>query len=174
MSEAKLITYDPNIHNKKIYHIFEEYRDWFLTGFKANTNKEFFQASGLTLSGYEDSIEHFLNLKPPKGSLLLVEIDKEIAGMGVIHKIGENTGEVKRMFTLQKFRRRGIARKILNGLMDVGSDLGCTRFLLDSPSWAHSSHGLYLSSGFNIVEEYPESEIPTKVRQYWIFMEKKD
>ena len=103
-----------------------------------------------------------------------MEYDDEIAGMGVIHKISENTEEVKRMFTLQKFRRRGYARKILNGLLDVGSDLGCTRFLLDSPSWAHSSHGLYLSSGFYIVEEYPESEIPTKVRQYWIFMEKKN
>jgi len=173
MSEAKCIAYDPDIHKEKILQVFGEYRDWFLEGFKVNTNKDFFQVSGLTISDYNNSIEHFLSLQPPKGNLLVTEVGEEIAGMGIIHKLSEDTGEVKRMFTRPKFRRRGLARKMLNRLLEVGRDLGCSRFLLDSPSWAYPSHGLYRSSGFTEVEEYPESEIPAKVRQYWIFMEKK-
>ena len=174
MSEAKCIAYDPNIHKEKILQVFGEYRDWFLEGFKANTNKDFFQLTGLKVTDYNNTIESFLNLKPPKGNLLVTEVDEEIAGMGIIHKLSEDTGEVKRMFTRPKFRRRGLARKMLNRLLEVGRDIGCSRFLLDSPSWAYSSHGLYRSSGFNEVDEYPESEIPDKVRQYWIFMEKKE
>jgi len=174
MSEAKVIVYNPTIHNEKIYHIFYEYRDWFLEGFIENTNKDFFELTGLQISDYKKTIESFLSLRPPRGSLILVEVDEEIAGMGIIQKLSEDTGEVKRMFTRPMFRRRGFARRILDKLMDVGRDLGCSRFLLDSPSWANASHGLYRSSGFIVVDEYPESEIPARARQYWVFMEKKE
>ena len=174
MSEAKCIAYDPDIHKEKILYVFGKYRDWFLEEFKANTNKDFFEVTGSTISDYYNSVEHFLSLKPPQGNLLVTEVGEEIAGMGVIHKVSEDTGEVKRMFTRPKFRRRGLARKMLNRLLLVGRELGCSRFLLDSPSWAYPSHGLYRSSGFAEVDEYPESEIPAVVRQYWIFMEKKE
>ena len=52
MNGAKFIAYDPNIHKEKIFQIFEEYRDWFLEGFKANTNKDYFQLTGLKIFSF--------------------------------------------------------------------------------------------------------------------------
>jgi GNAT superfamily N-acetyltransferase len=172
MSEAKIVAYDPLFHKERTVQVFGEYRDWFQKEFKAYTNSDFFQVSGLKMSDYDKSVEYFLSLQPPEGMLLVTEVGEEIAGMGIIHKLSDDTGEVKRMLTCSQFRRRGFARKMLNRLLGVGRELGCTRFLLDSPRWATASHGLYRSSGFEEVDEYPESEIPAVIRQHWIFMEK--
>ena len=172
MVEPSFVAYDPSKHREKTISMFLEYRVWFLTEFKENTGIDFLEVTGRTLSDFKSSIDNFLDLRPPEGALLVIEVDDELAGMGTIHKLSNDTGEVKRMLTRPKYRRRGFARSILNELLHVGRDLGCSRFLLDSPKWATASHGLYRSTGFSYVDEYPESEIPPILREHWIFMEK--
>jgi GNAT superfamily N-acetyltransferase len=173
MSGVEVIRYGAE-YKEEVVSLFYEYLDWFLEGFKEYTGSNFLEITGRKLSDYGEMITPYLELKPPEGSLLLVKTDEGIAGMGVIHKLSRDTGEIKRMYTRPSFRRRGYARLMLNELLRLGRVLGCTKFLLDSPRWS-VSHGLYSSTGFNQVVEYPESEISTRfpmLKENWIFMEK--
>ena len=179
MDEEKIIAYDSAKHKEKTISMFLEYRDWFLTGFKENTGIDFLKVTGRNTSDFKisdfiNTLGPLLSLKPPHGILLVIETDEELAGMGIIRKLSSDTGEVKRMLTRPKYRRRGFARHMLNELLRVGREIGCSRFLLDSPKWASASHGLYKSFGFSEVDEYPESEIPSALRDHWVFMEKID
>jgi GNAT superfamily N-acetyltransferase len=173
MSDVEVIRYNAE-YRKETVSLFYEYLDWFIKGFNDYTGSDFYEITGMKQSDYEDTIIPFLELIPPKGSILLVKTDQGIAGMGVIHKLSNDTGEIKRMYIRPQFRRRGYARILLSELLRLGRGLGCTRFLLDSPRWS-MSHGLYSSFGFDQVVEYPESEIsamfPT-LTENWIFMEK--
>lgn len=42
--------------------------------------------------------------------------------------------------------------------------------LLDNTRFMHAAHTLYGSVGFNEIEPYPESEIPTELRHHLLFM----
>jgi ribosomal protein S18 acetylase RimI-like enzyme len=52
--------------------------------------------------------------------------------------------------------------------------LGCTSFLLDTAKFAHAAQHLYKSAGFEEIDPYPESEIDSVMRPYWMYMEKKE
>ena len=173
MSDVEVIRYSDE-NREETVSLFYEYLDWFIEGFNEYTGSDFYEITGMKQSDYGDTIIPFMELRPPEGSILLIKTDEGIAGMGVIHKLSSDTGEIKRMYTRPQFRRRGYARTLLSELLRLGRVLGCTRFLLDSPRWS-VSHGLYSSNGFNQVVEYPESEIsamfPT-LTENWIFMEK--
>jgi GNAT superfamily N-acetyltransferase len=175
MEEPKIMQYNPEKHKEDFTKIYHEYGEQFFSDFKENIGKSFRGLDGINATDFvEQTIESYIGLEPPEGELLVIEIGDELAAIGGIHKLSDDTWEIKRMFTRPKFRRRGLARKILNSLMDTGRDLGCKRFLLDSPSFFKAAHSLYKSEGFLEVEEYPESEIPADWRQYWIFMEKRE
>ena len=93
--------------------------------------------------------------------------------MGALRKLGDEVGEIKRMYTRPSFRGRGYGRRMLNRLLAAGSEFGCSSFLLDSPRWSHAAHHIYRSTGFEERGEYPESEVPPIFRSYWLYMEKK-
>jgi GNAT superfamily N-acetyltransferase len=170
--ESKIIHFDPNIHMENFKKIYLEYGEQFLNDFKENTGKSFRGLEGVTASDFvKETIEAYTSLKPPKGALYVIEVEDEIAAIGGVHKLSEDTGEIKRMFTSPKFRRNGFARKMLNKLLETGRSMGCKRFILDTPLFFKPAHSLYRSAGFVEIEEYPESEIPPDWRQYWMFME---
>ena len=173
MVDAKLVTFNPELHVDDFIKVYLEYVSWFSKGFIEYNNIDIYEAMGTTKEDYVyDHLEPYISMKLPKGTLQLIDVDGEIAGMGVMHKISEDTGEIKRMFIRPKFRRRGYARWMLNELLDLGRSVGCVRFLLDSPNFAYAAHNLYKSSGFKEVEDYPESEIPVDWRSFWVFMER--
>ena len=62
---------------------------------------------------------------------------------------------------------------MLNRLMEAGEEFGYTSLRLDTPRFSRTAQHIYRSAGFDEIEEYPESEIPPMIRQYWLFMEKR-
>ena len=63
---------------------------------------------------------------------------------------------------------------MLNKLLEVGEDFGCSTFLLDTAKFMTTAQHIYKSAGFKERAEYPENEIPAIFRPYWLFMEKKE
>lgn len=175
MGEVEIVQFDPDVHMEDLVKTYIGWGDWFFNGFKEHIQIDFLALVSKTVHEWvNDNLEPYISLKSPEGVLLLICDDDDVAGMGVMHKVRDDVGEIKRMFTRPQYRRRGYARKILNELLEAGREVGCSTFLLDSPIWASASHHLYRSTGFKEIEAYPESEIPTEYRKYWIFMEKKE
>ena len=174
MVESEIVNFNPEVHMDGFLKTYYGWGNWFFNEFKEHSQIDFLAQLGKTIEEWvNDNLEPYISLKPDDGVLLLVRVGDDIAAMGVIHKVGDDVGEIKRMFTNPEHRRKGYARLILNELLKVGREAGCTSFLLDSPVWATASHHLYRSVGFRDIDAYPESEIPVEYQKYWIFMEKK-
>jgi GNAT superfamily N-acetyltransferase len=113
-------------------------------------------------------IDKFL---PPYGRLLLAEYECQVVGLACMRRIREDIGEIKRMYVQPAFRRQGIGRALVEGLIAEAREIGYPRMRLDSTRFMKEAHSLYRSVGFQEIEPYPESEIPEEFWQHWIFME---
>lgn len=109
---------------------------------------------------------------PPSGCLLLGKYEEQIAGCACLRKIGEDVGEIKRMYVKSEFRRKGIGRALLEAIINEASNIGYSKIRLDSAPFAKQAQALYRVFGFQDIEPYLEkTEIPLEHRANWVFME---
>jgi ribosomal protein S18 acetylase RimI-like enzyme len=94
--------------------------------------------------------------------------------MGAIRKLGEEIGEIKRMYIRPLYRGRGYGKQMLSKLLEVGKEFGCSSFLLETSKFMTVAQHIYKSAGFIERDEYPESETPAIMRPYQVYMEKKE
>ena len=102
---------------------------------------------------------------------MLGESETKIAGCACLRKIGEDIGEIKRMYVKPEFRRKGIGRSLLQAIIHEAWQIGYSKIRLDTAPFAKEAQALYRSLGFQEIEPYPESEIPETYRPSWVFME---
>ncbi|MEH2251379.1 GNAT family N-acetyltransferase [Nostoc sp.] len=108
---------------------------------------------------------------PPSGRLLLGQSEAQIAGCACLRKIGEDVGEIKRMYVRPEFRRKGISRSLLEVIINEAVYIGYSRIRLDSAPFAKEAQALYRIFGFQDIEPYLEkTEIPLEHRANWVFM----
>jgi GNAT superfamily N-acetyltransferase len=124
-------------------------------------------------SKVEEGMETLDQFSPPHGRLLLVREGDAVAGLGCLRQVAAAVGEIKRMYLRPAFRGRGLGRTVLNQLVSAAEGIGHTVVRLDSPSFSTSAHTLYQSCGFQLIEPYSESEVPTELHKYWVFMERR-
>ncbi|MEM6530908.1 MAG: GNAT family N-acetyltransferase [Chloroflexota bacterium] len=152
-------------HRATVKILFEEYLFW------ANGKlEEHFDISfniPEMIAGDMATLEKFT---PPKGHLLLADLDGETAGLACIRQIRSDVAEIKRMYVRPVFRRRGVGRDLVEAAIAHSKQDGYNAVFLDSARFMKSAHALYQSCGFELYEEYPESEIPPEFRQNWVFM----
>jgi GNAT superfamily N-acetyltransferase len=108
---------------------------------------------------------------PPTGCLLLAQYDAYFAGCACMERIAEHTAGIKRMFVRPAFRRKGIGRALLEGVIDRARQAGYSRVRLDSARYMKEAQALYHSVGFKDIEPFVESEIPQEFHAHWVFME---
>ena len=116
----------------------------------------------------ERNLADLTPFEPPRGRLLLADD----VGIGCLQPIGEDVGEIKRMFVHPDARGTGVGRRLLDGLLAAGDQVGYRRIRLDSVRFMDAAHGLYRSAGFVEIGPYEESEIPPEYWEYWVFMER--
>jgi GNAT superfamily N-acetyltransferase len=122
----------------------------------------------------EDVVEETMTemFQQPGSHVVLAYEGPEPTGMGCLRVIGDEMGEIKRMYTRPAFRRRGIGREVLECLLQEARLMGYTRIRLDTPRFMKPAQSLYRSHGFREIAEYPESEIAPENRMHWLFFEK--
>jgi GNAT superfamily N-acetyltransferase len=120
----------------------------------------------------DEDMSRLQMFSPPDGCLLLVFVDSAVAGMGGLRTIGEQIGEIKRMYIRPRFRGQGLGRKVLSNLVERSITMGHTVLRLDSAWFMETAHAMYRSFGFKGIDPYPESEVPNEIRHLWLFMEK--
>lgn len=110
--------------------------------------------------------------QPPDGRLLLAFEEDCAIGIACMRRIDPITAEIKRMWVDPAHRGRGVARAMLEQLLDAVRGAGYRRIRLDSPDFMSAAHALYRACGFIEIDAYAESEIPDRYKQHWIFMER--
>ena len=151
---------------RHVRELFLEYLQWA----NSKLNEEFGINFDIEAMVERDMLD-LAKFYPPHGRLLLANDDDQVAGIACMQRIRDGIGEVKRMYVRPEFRRRGIGKRLLEGLLSEARDIGYSKVYLDSVRFMKEAHALYRSMGFQEIAPYPESEIPEQFRPNWVFME---
>ena len=168
------IQFDLNVHREVFVQLNIELVTWIADQFKENYQLDAASMIGQTVPEYVNAhLQELTNLKPPDGIIYLLVAEGDIVGMGGLRKLSDEVGEIKRMYICPQHRGRGYGKQMLNHLLDVGRELGCTTFCLETSKFMTAAHHIYKSAGFVERGEYPESETPPVLRPYQLYLEKK-
>lgn len=172
---TEFVPFDPTVHKEIFVQLNVEFITWIGCQFRENYQLDAVSIIGRTIPEYvHDHLEDLTSLKPPDGIIYLLEVEGDIAGMGALRKLSNEIGEIKRMYIRPLYRGRGYGKQMLNKLLEVGREFGCSSFLLETSKFMTLAQHIYKSAGFTERDEYPESETPTIFRPYQKYMEKKE
>jgi GNAT superfamily N-acetyltransferase len=110
--------------------------------------------------------------RPPQGAVLLAEEDRRAVGVGALLRHRSGIMEVKRMYVRPEARRRHVGAAILDHLIEDATSRGALDLRLDTCRFMTDAQRLYRSRGFAERDRYPESEIPPRLAQHWLFFER--
>ncbi len=99
---------------------------------------------------------------------LLATISDQVAGCGALQpldiELGEEIGEVKRMYVTQSLRRRGVGAAILAALEEQARRFGYRRLRLETGDQQPEAVAMYAASGWLRIEAFGEyAENPTSI-----------
>jgi len=161
-----------NIHREEYRQLNIELITWIADRLRENYQIDAVSVIGQTIPEYvDDHLGDLASLKPTDGIIYLLVDEEDVAGMGALRKLSDETGEIKRMYIRPTYRGRGYGKQMLNKLLGAGRKFGCSTFVLDTAKFMTAAQHIYKSAGFKERKEYPESEIPAAFRPYWLFME---
>jgi ribosomal protein S18 acetylase RimI-like enzyme len=95
---------------------------------------------------------------PPRGRLLLAEVDGKAAGCVALREWKPDICEMKRLFVRPEFRGLSIGRKLAEQIISEARDIGYTRMRLDTvASTMADAVALYRRLGFVQIPPYCEN-----------------
>jgi putative acetyltransferase len=127
---------------KQARELFEEYAAWL--GF------------GLCFQNFDRELAELPgDYTPPNGRLLLALQNDQVTGCVALRKIGEGTGEMKRLYVRPDFRGQGLGRILTETIIEAARDHGYDRLRLDTlPGRMDQAIAMYRSLGFKDIERY--------------------
>lgn len=97
----------------------------------------------------------------PGGRLLLAEVDAELAGCVAMHKLEQQTCEMKRLYLRPKFRGKGLGRVLAEAIIAEARKVGYDRMRLDTVEPVmRDAVGMYRKLGFREIAAYRENPMP--------------
>ena len=91
---------------------------------------------------------------PPRGVLLLAEIDDMAAGCAAVRPLKGLTCELKRVYVRPDFRGSGLGRRLTETALQAARGLGYTRIRLDTLPQMLTAQRLYEDLGFRDIPAY--------------------
>ena len=91
---------------------------------------------------------------PPRGIFLAAEVDGEPAGCGAWRVLAPGVAEVKRVYVVPGFRRRGLAQVIVADLEDGAAAAGHRSVVLNTGQEQPEALALYADLGYRPIEGY--------------------
>lgn len=112
-------------------------------------------AGYLRRQGFERELTHLgEKYGAPHGRLYLVRVDGAPAGCVAMKRLDENRCELKRLYIRPAFRGRGLARKMLERLLEDARAEGYKAMLLDTFPFLSRAVCLYRRLGFYEIPSY--------------------
>lgn len=95
---------------------------------------------------------------PPRGHLLLAEVDGAMAGCCALRPLDTvdypNAAEMKRLYVRKAFRGFGLGRQLAEAILDAARQAGYACVLLDTLDGMESARALYGELGFEEIPPY--------------------
>ncbi|MEP0782010.1 GNAT family N-acetyltransferase [Microcoleus sp. ZQ-A2] len=108
------------------------------------------------MSDIDDVYSHYLD----KGGTFLVLLDQErVVGSGAIRRLNDDICELKRMWFLKEYRGRGLAKNMVQLLLDFARNAGYKKVRLDLFDEQKQAQALefYKRIGFYAIAPYNDS-----------------
>lgn len=121
--------------------LFNEYATW--TGIDLG-----FQDFELELAGLPG------DYVPPRGALLLADSDREAAGCVALRPINEDFSEMKRLFVRDRFKGKGVGRRLAEQAIARAREIGYHAMRLDTLPTMTRAIELYRALGFREIAPY--------------------
>ena len=101
---------------------------------------------------------------PPRGRLILCDVDGKAAGCIALKPLEPHACEMKRLFVRPEFRRKQLGLKLAERLLDDAREIGYSVMRLDTiRGLMDNAIGLYASLGFKEIPPYYENPIANAV-----------
>ena len=97
------------------------------------------------------------DMEPPTGYLVLARLEGEAVGCGVVKRLDERAGEIKRVWVDPKMRGRGLAGRLMRELETLALALGCSRVRLDTNKALTEAQQLYERLGYKDIARYNDN-----------------
>lgn len=129
--------------------------------------EEYAQSLGFSLcfQGFDQELAELPGeYAPPRGRLLLAEIEGKVAGCVALHALpqqGIDTCEVKRLFVRPEFRGRKVGKRLMDAVLEAARRIGYRRMLLDTVTGKmDKAITMYREYGFREIPAYRENPQP--------------
>jgi ribosomal protein S18 acetylase RimI-like enzyme len=90
------------------------------------------------------------------GGFLIAWLGEQAVGCGAVTLLEPGVGELKRFYVRPEWRRRGIARRLLDELEAVARSQGCALLRLETGTRQPAAIALYLAAGYRPIPRYGE------------------
>jgi ribosomal protein S18 acetylase RimI-like enzyme len=115
----------------------------------------------LNFQGFEEELAGLPGrYAPPAGCLLFAEDGEHVLGCIALRQLEPGLGEVKRMYVRPAHRGRGVARALIERLLDFAVEAGYARLRLDTLESMTAARNLYEGLGFTRIDPYYHNPIP--------------
>ena len=84
----------------------------------------------------------------PDGAFLVARLDGTAVGCGGFSRLDAETAEIRRVYVAPELRGRGIAKALMNGLLEAAAELGYARVRLETGNRQHEAIALYRGMSF--------------------------
>lgn len=106
------------------------------------------------LDGEEHAFYNSLNNIDKLKQVVIAYDDDKPVGCGAIREHAHHIMEVKRMYTLEDHRGKGIATKILAELEKWAAELHCNKCVLETGKRQPDAVALYKNRGYKLIPSY--------------------
>jgi len=112
-------------------------------------------AIDLCFQGFSQELDTLSRMYgPPRGVLLLAEIQDMAAGCAAVRPLDDIICEMKRVYVRPDFRGTGIGRRLTETALQAARDLGYSRIRLDTLPQMQAAQRLYEDLGFRDIPAY--------------------
>lgn len=99
-------------------------------------------------------------------------VQGDLVGMVLLHRLATGKGEVKRLFVRPEARRMGLAKKLMNRLEAEARKMSLSALYLDTSRGLNEAVAFYKSLGFEDAPFDPSSVQDPEIAQHLVIMEK--
>ena len=104
--------------------------------------------------GRDAAVVEAAEFLPPRGIFLVAEVDGEAIGCGAWRVLSPGVAEIKRVYVVPGFRRRGLAQIIVAALEDGVARSGHGSLVLNTGQEQPEALALYAALGYRPIDGY--------------------